>query len=308
MVSNLSGPAALFLADVGRIQNRIAKASREISSGKKIGAPSDAPDEIEPLLQLRADRERNGQIRSNLTLAKTEADGADAALTSAIKLMDRARTLAAQGATTTLDAAGRRSLAGEIEALQDQMVACSRTTVQGRFIFSGDQDGSPAYETDLTADAGAAPLAAAAAPATRRVEHPAGGSFAASITAREIFDKRNQDGTPAADNVFAALNNIRLALLSGDAGPVTAAAPGLQVAAAQLNTAQAFYGTVQGRIQQAQSYAESYDVQLQTQLSQKEDADAPAAALELTQGNTQLQAAFQMRARLPNQSLFDYLG
>ena len=308
MLSNLSGPSALFLADVGRIQERIADASRQISSGKKIAAPSDAPDEIEPLLQLRADRERNQQIQSNLALAKTGADSADAALTSAVKLMDRARTLAAQGATATLDAAGRRSLAGEIESLQEQMVVCSRTAVQGRFLFSGDQDDSAAYEVDLTAQTGAAQLAAAAAPATRRIEHPAGGSFAASMTAQDIFDKRNQDGSPSTENVFAALNNLRLALLDGDPAAVDAAVPGLQDAAAQLNAAQAFYGAVQGRIQDAQSYSDSYDVHLQVQLSQKEDADATAAALELTQSNTQLQAAFQMRAQLPTQSLFDYLG
>ena len=36
--------------------------------------------------------------------------------------------------------------------------------------------------------------------------------------------------------------------------------------------------------------------------------DVTAAALEATQANTQLQAAFQMRAKLPHNSLFDYLG
>ena len=47
--------------------------------------------------------------------------------------------LAAQGATFTLDATGRQSLAGEVQSLLEQMVAISRTTVQGRYIFGGDQ-------------------------------------------------------------------------------------------------------------------------------------------------------------------------
>ena len=59
--------------------------------------------------------------------------------TSATKLMDRASVLAAQGATFTLDAAGRQSIAGEAQSLLEQMVAISRTTVQGRYIFGGDQ-------------------------------------------------------------------------------------------------------------------------------------------------------------------------
>ena len=74
------------------------------------------------------------------------------------------------------------------------------------------------------------------------------------------------------------------------------------------NTAQAFYGTVENRITDATNYSASYDVQLQTELSQKEDADVTSAALEITQGNTQLEAAFQMQAKMPHTSLFDFMG
>ena len=306
MITNLDGPSELFLADMGRIQRRIADASRQVSSGKRILTPSDAPDVIEPLLELRAGLKRNAQIRSNLALAKTEASSADSALTTAVKLMDRARTLAAQGANSTLDAAGRQSLAQEIASLQDQMVACSNTAVQGRFLFSGDQSDSPAYRVDLTADNGAAQVSTAEA--TRQIEHPAGGSFAAAKTARDIFDPRNLDGSCATDNVFAALNGLRLALVDNDRDAVAASATSLQQASARLGAAQAFYGTVQGRIQDAQSYADALDTRLQTELGQKEDADVAAAATELTQANTQLQAAFQMKAGLPTKSLFDYLA
>jgi flagellin-like hook-associated protein FlgL len=47
---------------------------------------------------------------------------------------------------------------------------------------------------------------------------------------------------------------------------------------------------------------------LKTELSQKVDADLTAAALTLTQGNIQLQAAFQVQAKLPRTTLFDFLG
>ena len=42
--------------------------------------------------------------------------------------------------------------------------------------------------------------------------------------------------------------------------------------------------------------------------TQIEDADVTSAALALTQDGTQLQAAFKMRAKMPHNSLFDYLG
>jgi flagellar hook-associated protein 3 FlgL len=306
MITNLDGASELFLADLGRIQDRVAAASRQVSSGKKISSAADAPDEIEPLLRLRAALQRNSQIKSNLALASTEADGADQALASAIKLLDRARTLAAQGANSQLDAASRLSIASEVESLQEQMVSLSRTTVQGRCIFGGDDDDSAPYKLDLTAPEGVLQLSSA--PATRRIEDPAGGSFSASMTAQEIFDTRLAGGAAAPDNVFAALNGLRLALLNNDASAVSQSAAAISQASDRLNACEAFYGAVQRRIAGATAYASSYELQLKKELSQKEDADAVAAALELMQANTQLQATMQMRSKLPGSTLFDYLG
>ena len=317
MVSNLDSASELFLADVGRIQQNIAQASRQVSSGKKIAEPSDAPDEIAPLLQLRADLAHNTQIQSNLVLAQADANSADSALGSAIQLMDSAQTLASQGTDVSLSATDRRSLAGQVQSLQQQMVALSNTGVQGRYIFSGDQDQTAAYQiipitnppTDDPLGNGVTQISMSAA--TRQVEDPAGGSFSASRTAQEIFDTRNDDGTCAAGNVFASLNALRLALENspdGDSSAIQSAIGNLKQASVHLNAEEAFYGNVQTRIQDSQTYAGNRDTQLQTQASQIEDADVASAALELTQANTQLSAAFQARAQMPTKTLFDYLG
>lgn len=304
MISNLDPGSEFFLSQSGRIQQRLADANRQVSSGKKLNTPADGPDEIAALLQLRSDRQRNTQIQSNLTLAQTGADAADQALSSSIKLMDRALVLANQGANTTLDSSGRASLATEVGSVLNQMVAYSRTTVQGRYIFSGDQSSDPAYSIDDTGTV----TQLSNAPATARIEDPAGGSFAAAKAAQEIFDFRNSDGTPASGNVFAALSALQTALQNDDPVAAGASIGGLREASAHLNSMESFYGGVQNRIQDAVTFAGQYDIQLQTQISQKEDADVTAAALEVTQANTQIQAAFEMRAKLPHTSLFDFLG
>jgi len=299
MITSLDPSSELFLTNVNRIQDRIAEASRQVSSGRKIAQPSDAPDQIDGLLQLRADRERNEQIQANLSLELTRVQTADGTLSSAIKLMDRARALAAQGATATATSSGRQAMADEVQSLLNEMVSCSRTAVQGRFIFSGDADTTPPYQADPASPNGVDLLVGAAA--TRLVQDPAGGSFPAAKTAREIFDR------PGA-SVFGALNFLHAALLGGDPATIAQAAASADTASIQLNSAQAFYGNVQGRITDAQGFAERYDTQLQTQLSQMQDADVAAAAVTLTQANTQLQAAFQMRAAMPHKSLFDFIG
>lgn len=306
MISNLSPQSQQFLADVASVQQRIAVANQQVSSGLKVQVASDGPDVVGELLQLRANLQKNSQLTNNLGLAKTDANVADGSLSSAIQLMDTALSLAAQGATSTTDASGRQALAGQVQAILEQMVSYSNTQSGGRYIFGGDADTSPAYQLDLSSANGVDQLTTAAA--TRQTENPAGGSFALSETAQQIFDDRNPDGSFASDNVFAALNNLRVALLNNDANGVTAATTSLKAASDHLNVCLAFYGTVENRIQDAATFAANYNIQLQTQIGQLEDADVAAASLELSQGTTQLQAAFAAEARIPRTTLFDFLG
>jgi flagellar hook-associated protein 3 FlgL len=306
MISSLDPTSELFLANIGRVQDRLATASRQVSSGTRVATPSDAPDQIGTLLQLRAAQSHNTQVQANLSLAQTMAQAADNALSSSTQLMDRALVLADEAASSTVTAASRQSIAQEVQALQEEMVANSRTMVQGHYIFSGDAYDTPAYSSDLNAPNGVDQLSTAAA--TGQIEDPAGGTFPSSKTAQEIFDTRNADGTAATDNVFNALNTLRLALLNNDTDGVTNSINLIQASSDHLNSEQAFYGSVENRIQNAVSFGQGYDVQLQTEVSQIADADIPSAAMELTQTTTELQAAFQMEAKMPHSSLFDYLG
>lgn len=307
MISSLNPESALFIANVNRIEQTIAVANDQVSSGLKINVASDAPDQIDALLQLRANLQQNAQVQSNLTLATTDADAADNALGSAIQLMDTAVSLASQGATATTNAAGRLTMAQQIQAIQQQMVSYSQTTVQGRFIFSGDQDSLPVYSWDSSA---ANPVVQGIDPiSTRVIQDPAGGSFPASLTAQQIFnDTDPTTGNPNQDNVFNALNTLYQALQNNDTAGINNAIPLLKSASEQLNTSEAFYGNLEDRIQNSSAFANNYSVQLQTQISQIADADITSAATELTQGNTQLQAAFEMQGQMPHSSLFNYLG
>jgi flagellar hook-associated protein 3 FlgL len=306
MINTLDATSELFLTQVNRMQKQLAEANRQVSSGKQIGVPSDAPDEIGVLLQLRATQVRNEQVRSNLTLAKTEADTADDAVASAIQLMDRALVLANQGATGTIDATNRKSLSEEVESLLNQMVSYSRTTVQGRYIFSGDQDRTPAYSVNLANVAGVQQLNFASA--TVQVEDAAGGSFAAAKTAREIFDLRDANGNVTTGNVFYALNRLRAALAADSDSGIENSLGLVKEASYHLNSMQSFYGSVQRRVEAATNFAERYATQLKTEISSKEDADMTAAALQLSQTSVQMQAAMQFRAKLPKSTLFDYIG
>jgi flagellar hook-associated protein 3 FlgL len=257
-------------------------------------------------MRTRADLARNQQVTNNLSEVKSEVDTSEQALETATQIMDRVSTLAAQGVNSTATAAGRQSIAQEVTGLLQQLVGLSQTAVQGRYVFSGDQSQSPSYSLDLNAPNGVDRQVTTAS--TRQITDATGVSFTVALTAQDIFDHRNPNDSTAADNVFAAVNSLRVSLQNNDPAGISNALNSLHTANAYLNTQLSFYGTVQNRIQNAQDYSSRYQVQLQTDLSNIQDADITQAALALTQGNTQLNTALAAEAKAPHTSLFDFLG
>jgi flagellar hook-associated protein 3 FlgL len=306
MISYINSSDQIFLAGISQIQQQLSTADQELTSGLKVTVASDAPGQIADLLQLRADQAQSTQIVTNLGAEQTNAQAASDAVGSAIQVMDNAAQLAAEGANSSATSTSLQSLAQQVASLQTEMVSLSQTQVQGRYIFSGDLDQGPAYQFDPTATDGVDQLSNAAS--TRQIQNPEGGTFSASMTAQQIFASQNPDGSDAGGNVFAALNNLRLALLANDHAGVSTAQSEIQQASTQLNTSQTFYGNLVSKIANANTYSTGYATQLTEQISGIEDADATSAALQLTESNTHLQAAFQAQAKKNTSSLFDYLG
>jgi flagellar hook-associated protein 3 FlgL len=305
MISYLDPQAQQFLTAVNNVQQQINTATEQVSSGLAVQVASDQPDVISELLQLRTNMAMNTQITNNLSSATTDNGVAQSALTQANSLLTTAISLAAEGATGTATASTRQELAGQVEAILQQVVSCANTQSGQTYVFGGDAATSPPYQVDLSSGNGVDQLTTAAA--TQQVQNPQGGSFAVSQTAQQIFDDRNSDGTYASDNVFAALTNLYNGLMNNDQTTVENSTTALQAASNHLNESLAFYGTVQDQLQNATNFASSYNTQLQTQIGQLEDADVTAASLELSEGTTQLQAAFEGEAKLPQTTLFDYL-
>lgn len=301
MINGLDSDSTLFLQNLKWINERIGRAEREVASGKRLTAPSDEPDSVSSLLEARAGQARLEQIARNLGRVKTEVDAAESSLQSAVRLFDRVRSLGVTGANGTQTAQTRKGLADEVASVLDRMVALSNTEVDGRFIFSGNDDQSHAYDLDFTqTPPWSAYLGSSSA---RMIEHPTGTRIRVSMDAREIFD--NPD--PAL-NVYQAMENLRQALLANDDAAIVAAQAPLAAMGAHLNSALTFYGNVQSQIFEAGETAARLKVRTATEIGNLEDADITEAIVTVEQLKFTQEAAFSLRASLPRRSLFDYLG
>jgi flagellar hook-associated protein 3 FlgL len=300
-VTSFNPAASVFLNGLNEIQRSSTQAQLELTSGKKINSVSDSPDEIQELMQLHQQLDQAQQLNSNLTTVQTEVNTGESTLQSAVTLMEQAQSLTTQGQSGFDSASTRQEIAGQLGDVLTQMVNLANTTSNGRFIFSGDSDQTQPYSIDLTQANPISPYAGSAS--TREIQSPDGSTFPVALTAQDIFDSSNSTA-----NVFQSINNARVALLNNNQAGIDSAITSLQSSNTYLNTQLAFYGQTQDRITSGQSYGASLVTQLQTQLSGVQDADLTQAITQMTQAQTDEQAALQSEAQIPRSSLFQYLG
>jgi flagellar hook-associated protein 3 FlgL len=307
MVLSINGATQAYLANLDRTQQQINQAQSEISSGYRVQEPSDEPAAVPSIFQEQADIGMNGQVQSNLGSVTDELNTADSALQSAIQAVENAGTFATQGATSTATASERADLAEQVAGLQQTLVGIANTTFNGRYIFSGDQDTSPAYQLDSTQPDGVKQLVSA--PATRVIVDSTGTAISVAKTAQEIFGAQNSNGTDASGNVFAAVNSLLTALNNNDQPGIASASTALQSADTYLNQQLAFYGEAEDRVSAATGLAQKFQTQQQTQLGSLRDADIPSVALQLSQAQVDQQAALSAEANIEqSKNLFSYLG
>jgi flagellar hook-associated protein 3 FlgL len=301
MLSNLYPAYQQFLTDLNQISDRMAQAQQQVSSGLKITQVSDAPNSIALLLQADANLSATNQTLTNLGQTKTEVDAGEQALESAVGIFDNVQSLGAQGNTDTQTAAGRATIAQQLDSLLSETVGLAGTNVDGRYIFSGNSDQQIPY----IYTAGQVPPVSAylGAASTRLAQHPNGTTFPVALTAQQIFD--SVDPTT---NVFSAIENLSTALKNNDSAAIATAFDGLSKVGSYLNGQLAFYGDTQNKVADATSFGNTLQLQLQTQISGLQDADLTQSILSLTQAQTQQQAALQSEAKLPRSTLFDFLA
>jgi flagellar hook-associated protein 3 FlgL len=304
MISGLDPINEQFLASINSLQDRLNAAQLQLSSGLRVNKASDAPQQVGDIFQARADLSHATQIDQNLGIVKAQADAADSALQQAVQVLDQAGTIGVQGDGDT--ASGQLgTLANQVQGLISQLVSITRTTVDGVYIFSGDQGASPAYQVNTASPNGVDRLIKTQA--TAQAADPTGTTFQVAKTAQDLFDQRDSSDNFTPQNAFAALKNLQTALQSGNTASISSAIDGVHTASTYLNQQLGFYGEAQNRIDSAITLAKKFEVQDQTKLSSLQDADIPTVAIQMTQENTALSAAMSARAKRPNTSLFDYL-
>ena len=306
MLPAVKGPSEQFLTDLDRIQSAMNTVQRQLSSGLRVGQASDDPSAVPSILNTQSEIAQNNQAQTTLNQVGTELKSGDSSLQQAVALLDKAITLASQAGSTVNGNTQIATLAGQVQDIQEQLVSLSNTSVGGRFIFSGDDSQQAAYALDSMQPNGVRQLAPGNS--TLAITDTNGNTLWKPMTAQQIFDARDTGGAAAAGNVFAAVNSLLTALQNNDSSAAGGTMDSLKAADDHLNQQLGLIGIAETRVTDATTAAAKSVTTEQQELSSLRDADTAGDAVELTQLNTQQQAALSARAKMSQYNLFDFLA
>jgi len=131
--------------------SRLAAATEENSTQKRINRPSDDPSGYAEARKLDSIIGALDQYTDNISTATTWLGQADSTLVEASTLMTSIRGLAEQASTETLTAENRQEVAAQVRALFEQMITLSNTSVSGQSLFAGQKTTGAAYTEALWA-------------------------------------------------------------------------------------------------------------------------------------------------------------
>ncbi len=138
--------ASRFATDIIRQQNAVSAIQEQISSGKKINRPSDAPAESAHLVTMRETISRLDQYDDNSTVAESQLALEEGALDGSINILGRIRELSLRANNGSMDEISLGAINSEISlALEELYTQSNSRDSFGNFIFSGSSIGQQPF-------------------------------------------------------------------------------------------------------------------------------------------------------------------
>ena len=284
----ISGTSARFTAEVARqsaLSNDITTLQTQVSTGKKLAAPSDDPAGNARLNGIRREQADDAAYAANVETASATATRVDAALTSLSASLDQAKTLMTQASSATYSADQRAIVAGQLRGIASDVAVLAAQK---------DTNGQPLFP------AGTAPA----------IPIGDGQQVQATVSQSALIGTTDAAGDPT--DMVAMLNAAADALGIVDDTTRTAATgaslDAIGKAVSQVADVHGSQGIAAAAIDARRTAIADAKPDLADARSAIEDTDVSAAISLITSKMTTLEAAQAVFAKVNAKSLFDMLG
>lgn len=135
----------LIKTNLARISEDMIKASKVVSSGKRITDLSDDPVSLTQMLKIKSSLDNIDQLERNISVGNSWLSTAEGALRQTQNLLSDAKVLCIQMANGTIGAEQRQAAALTIQNILDEIISLGNTQIGGRYIFSGTKTDTAAF-------------------------------------------------------------------------------------------------------------------------------------------------------------------
>lgn len=298
------------IAALNRQQAAQINSFEQISSGRRLLAPSENPAAYVRALEVSQADSANTQYASNRQSAAGNFAVLDGTLSDVTNLLQNAQELVVSAGNGTLGDSNRRAIATELRGNLDELLGlANRADGNGQYLFSGFQGSTKPF-----ADTGTG-IQYFGDEGLRMIQVSASRQLAVNESGKEVFERVPASGG-GYQSMFKTLTDLinTLETPAVTSADKTALATGLDTAQVNLSNAldnilrvRASAGTRSKELDTLNESGDDMGIQYKQQLSDLQGVDYAKAISDLTQQQTYLEASQKAFLKVQELSLFDYI-
>ncbi|RXZ83556.1 flagellar hook-associated protein FlgL [Paenibacillaceae bacterium] len=301
--------SAQLLRNVSNNLGRMNTLQDQLSSGKRINAPSDDPVGMTFSMRYRSELASNEQYVKNADTAASSLEFTDTALDQAVNVLQRTRELMVQGATGAMPQTAYDAIQKEIGELYNQLIEIGNSKFNGKYMFNGEETETPPYPK-VSSDSAVTPKAqhVGTDPGKINYELSPAMTMSVNLTGNEIFGEPVTDDSDVdSDNVFHVLSRVVEALGNGQNEQVSELLGKIDTRMNAMLEQRAEVGARMNRVAMISGRLEEMGINLTSIQSKTEDADLAEVITNLKVNENIYQASLSAGAKIIMPSLVDFL-
>ncbi|WP_298809828.1 flagellar hook-associated protein FlgL [uncultured Sphingomonas sp.] len=293
-------------ASMNALTQRAEALQTQVSTGKKLQAPSDDAVAYQRLQGLRTAGANDAAFGANVKIAQSVLAQADSTLGSIGDQLQKANELAVQAGNGTLSDDAKKAIATQLKDVLSSIVGLANAKdARGAPLFGGSEAlAAGQAETPAVTQLASGALAFAAGQPSA-IPIGDGQSVQPSVAARDVLTVKGADGKAGRD-----LGEVLTAMIATlEAGGTLSSddTADLATVTAQNTQAQASVGARAVRVDLQAAYFTQVSTDREAARSDMEDVDVTTAITELQKTMTILSATQASFSKLSQLSLFDYI-
>lgn len=286
-----------LLAALGQTELEAEQDELQISTGKSVNVPSDNPTAAALLVQNNDQATLTGGYLNSISAVQGQLATASSTLSSFNTSLQQALTLGIEAANGTQSPADQAAIVVQLQGIQTQLVSLANTAYQGKYVFAGTKTDTVPFVLN-PADPSVSGVTYNGNTGVNQVSIGSGYNLAVNVPGSQLF-------SATGNSVFLAINNLITAVQNNSG--IETAVNAVNSASSYLSAQTVFYGNATDQTQSESTYLNTAKLQISQQQNTLGAADIVAAATNLTQAQTDSQAALAAIGKLSQNSLFNYI-